>query len=191
MNLFTPPLPSAARYVPGLFTEDESAALFDRLRPALPWHRPRLFLYGRWVNMPRAVCWFGPIAYRYSNHMHKPAPMPAEIETVCDRVYAATGLAFNAVLCNLYENGNDSVSWHADDDFTPGEHSAIASISFGAARRFDLRHKTGRPTHSIDLMPGSLLLMGSGMQSEWEHAVPKVAHAGERINLTFRCVGAT
>lgn len=186
MNLLIPPLPKGVTYTPTLFDHHEAVEIQSTLTTSLPWNRPRVFLWGRWVRIPRDVCWFGPVEYRYSNHLHLAAPMPPAIETICARVEQVSGFTFNAVLCNRYDDESDSVDWHSDDDYQPSEHGAIASVSFGCTRRFDLRHKSGRPTHSIDLEHGSLLLMGPGVQYEWEHRIPKTSHAYERINLTFR-----
>ena len=41
----------------------------------------------------------------------------------------------------------------------------------------------------VKLEPGSLLLMGRGVQTTYQHALPKRASAGRRINLTFRAPG--
>ena len=42
---------------------------------------------------------------------------------------------------------------------------------------------------AVKLEPGSLLLMGRGVQTAYQHALPKRASAGRRINLTFRAPG--
>ena len=67
----------------------------------------------------------------------------------------------------------------------------IASVSFGAERVFQLRHKIrkGLPKYRIVLRNGSVLLMGDTLQSNWIHQLPKVKGLSEpRINLTFRNV---
>jgi alkylated DNA repair dioxygenase AlkB len=33
---------------------------------------------------------------------------------------------------------------------------------------------------------GDLLVMGSGVQRDWQHALPRRARAGERLGLGFR-----
>ncbi|MFM5982088.1 MAG: alpha-ketoglutarate-dependent dioxygenase AlkB, partial [Sphaerospermopsis kisseleviana] len=55
---------------------------------------------------------------------------------------------FNSVLLNLYRDGKDSVSWHSDDEPELGKNPIIASVSFGATRRFSLRHKHSK-NHKI------------------------------------------
>jgi alkylated DNA repair dioxygenase AlkB len=46
-------------------------------------------------------------------------------------------LGYNAVPCNLYRNGNDSVGLHADAE--PEMGPVIASVSLGAERLFRLK----------------------------------------------------
>lgn len=99
---------------------------------------------------------------------------------------AAAGCAYNSVLANLYENENDSVGWHADDEPEMSAAHPIASLSLGAERRFEMRHGAAPPV-ALALAHGSLLVMAAGMQQEWRHRVPKSRQAcGARINLTFR-----
>jgi alkylated DNA repair dioxygenase AlkB len=82
------------------------------------------------------------------------------------------------------------VSWHADDEPELGHNPTIASVSFGATRRFGLRHKEQRDRrHTLDLTHGSLLLMRGATQHHWQHQIPKSTKpCGERINLTFRVI---
>ena len=125
----------------------------------------------------------------YSGIPHEPLPWTAELKALRDEVSAATGARFNSVLLNRYRSGEDSVSWHRDDEPELGRDPVIASLSLGATRRFKLRHLATKETHSLDLNDGSLLLMSGPSQREWEHCLTKTKRAvGERINLTFRWV---
>jgi alkylated DNA repair dioxygenase AlkB len=95
---------------------------------------------------------------------------------------------FSTVLLNLYRDGNDSNGWHSDNEKELGEDPIIASLSFGEKRVFHLKHKKD-PTlkYKIELEHGSLLLMGSGSQTNWKHQLPKSKRKMQpRINLTFR-----
>jgi len=97
-----------------------------------------------------------------------------------------TNRDFNSVLLNQYRSGADSIGWHADDE--PGVGETIASVSFGAARRFLLRDaETKVVVAEIPLGNGDLIVMLPGVQKYYEHSVPKTAkQVGVRINLTFR-----
>jgi alkylated DNA repair dioxygenase AlkB len=82
------------------------------------------------------------------------------------------------------------MGWHSDDEKELGPNPSIASVSFGATRRFDFKHKTEANTKfSIHLESGSLLLMQGDMQHHWLHQIPTQKRIQEpRINLTFRYI---
>ena len=77
----------------------------------------------------------------------------------------------NSVLANLYRNGQDYVSWHSDDEKELGKNPTIASVSFGATRRFLLRHRSNKDLETVDLSlgHGSLLIMKGSTQHYWKH----------------------
>lgn len=52
-----------------------------------------------------------------------------------------TGKRFNSCLVNLYRDKNDCVGFHADDEKLFGSDPFIASVSFGQARRFQMKRK--------------------------------------------------
>ncbi len=66
----------------------------------------------------------------------------------------------------------------------------IAIVSFGAERNISFRRigAKGNPERQL-LEDGSLLLMHAGMQTAWQHKIPKHdGPCGRRISLTFRCL---
>jgi alkylated DNA repair dioxygenase AlkB len=160
------------------------------LRDALPFRQATVRVYGKEYPQPRLVCWFGPCAYTYSGLTLEAAPFPKMLEDLRVRVSAEAGEDFNSVLCNLYRNGEDYVSYHSDDEPLFGNDPVIASLSFGETRRFKLRRKDDHKVkQSFDLTDGSLLIMGRGVQPAWQHSVPKARRSVvPRINLTFRRV---
>jgi alkylated DNA repair dioxygenase AlkB len=88
---------------------------------------------------------------------------------------------------NYYHDGNDGASWHADDEKSILPNSCIASISLGAPRKFEFKHKQTQEKVSLELAPGSLLLMQGTTQTHWIHQLPKSKKITEqRLNLTFR-----
>ena len=79
------------------------------------------------------------------------------------------------------------MGWHSDDEKEIVPNSSIASLSFGAERKFALKHKVNKEAHSIILENGSLLEMSGSFQKNWLHALPKSKKIDSpRINLTFR-----
>lgn len=169
---------------------DEADALFTLLCEQVDWQQPSIHIAGRTLPIPRLQSWQGAQAYhyRYSGLTFQAEPMHPKIAALCNRIEQATGYKFNSVLCNLYRNERDSVSWHADDEAELGSDPAIASFSLGAQRRFQVRDKNKtNPTTTIELTHNSLLLMPPGFQQHYVHQLPKSAKpCTARINLTFR-----
>jgi alkylated DNA repair dioxygenase AlkB len=98
-----------------------------------------------------------------------------------------TGTTFNSCLLNLYHTGEEGMAWHSDDEKSLGKDSAIASLSFGAERKFLLKHKQTKQSISILLESGSLLVMKGATQTNWLHSLPKTTKVTKpRVNLTFR-----
>lgn len=130
------------------------------------------------------------ISYQYSGIVREAHPMTPLLEQIGTLCTVHTGAQFNSVLVNLYRDGQDSVSWHSDDEAVNGVEPTIASVSFGATRRFDLRHKETKETIRVDLEDGSLLVMSGLSQQCWVHQIAKTkTPVGPRINLTYRLVG--
>jgi alkylated DNA repair dioxygenase AlkB len=87
----------------------------------------------------------------------------------------------------LYRNGEEGMGWHSDDEPELGKEPIIASLSLGAERAFDFKHKDSEYKQRIYLQNGSLLLMKGATQKHWKHALPKSKKVlAPRINLTFR-----
>lgn len=173
------------------FPADAAGRLFAEIRREIDWRQETITIFGANRLVPRLVAWHGDAAarYAYSGVMHEPEPWTPALSSIRASVRRITGLAFNAVLLNLYRDGRDGMGWHADDEPELGPDPVIASVSLGAARRFCLRHRRLGLRVDLTLEDGSLLLMSGATQRNWVHAVPKTARpVGERINLTFRRV---
>lgn len=168
----------------------EAQDWFERLRAEVPWECHRLRLFGREVDAPRLSCWIGDAdaVYVYSGARFAPRAWTPACAELRERASALCGENYNSVLCNLYRDGNDSMGWHSDDEHELGPAPRIASLSFGAARRFRLRHRRDPAQRlELDLASGSLLLMGGATQRNYRHDLPKTKRpVGARINLTFR-----
>jgi len=175
------------------FTPEESDAFFNDLLGATRWGQGQIKLYGKFHAEPRLTAWHGNEgkSYSYSGITLSPLPWTALLIEIKERVDAAARIQFNSVLLNLYRDGRDSNGWHQDNEPELGQNPVIASVSFGATRRFQLRHKFRKdlPKVEMDLEHGSLLVMRGPTQHFWQHQIPKTAKpVGPRINLTFRVI---
>ncbi len=176
----------------GFFGEAESEKLFQALADNIHWAEQNITIYGKTVKVPRLVAWYGDAgkSYTYSGTTMHPEPWTPVLSMMKVRIEAVAGIVFNSVLLNFYRNGQDSMGWHSDDEPELGANPVIASVSFGATRTFQFKHKhNSELRQSIDLTPGSLLLMGGTTQHFWKHQIPKTKKTlGPRINLTFRAI---
>jgi alkylated DNA repair dioxygenase AlkB len=174
------------------FSPAESAELFQTLMESIQWKQDNLNLYGKTIAVPRLTAWYGDTgnSYTYSGIAQQPLPWTATLLTIKTQVEAAAGVPFNSVLLNQYRDGADSVAWHSDDEPELGANPVIASVSFGATRVFQFKHKHDSDQRlSLELTPGSLLLMRGATQHFWKHQIPKTKKlCGPRINLTFRVI---
>ncbi|MEC8103316.1 MAG: alpha-ketoglutarate-dependent dioxygenase AlkB [Pseudomonadota bacterium] len=177
-------------YLPAWLSEASAKHLFADLMANLCWQQPSITLYGKQHPIPRLQAWLGdrPHKYRYSGQDFIADIWPDSVADIARDISAETGVLMNSVLVNLYRDGQDSMGWHADDEPELGPDPVIASLSLGATRDFALRRTgTTRQAGRIALSDGSLLVMKAGMQSRWQHALPKRARVKlPRINLTFR-----
>ncbi|WP_434422813.1 alpha-ketoglutarate-dependent dioxygenase AlkB family protein [Nannocystis pusilla] len=176
-----------------LGADERTALLAELARVQDRFDRDRVVMYGKTVDSPRMVCAFGDdgLHYRYAGVDRTTHPWPPHLRAARDRIAAACGHPFNYALVNLYRTGDDYIGWHADkvSDLVPG--SAIASLSLGAARPFQLRHKSSGELHEVLLASGSLLVMRGTCQQFYKHSLPRRRGVSEaRFNVTFRHVRA-
>lgn len=147
--------------------------LFAHLLEVAPWAAHERPMYDRTVAEPRLTtrAWIDP-----------PDPVPAMAAALSYHY----GCDLSVVSANLYRDGHDSVAWHGDRVGRRRDHTVVAIVSLGAARRFLLRPVVGG--RSLRLTPGNgdLMVLGGTCQRTWQHSVPKCASAGPRISVMFR-----
>ncbi len=149
----------------------------------------KVVIYGKHIVTDRKIAWYGdePYSYTYSNTTKQAHLWTTELLQLKKIVEERTDTAFNSCLLNLYHNGAEGMSWHSDNEEALGKNAVIASLSFGAQRKFSFKHKQSKKTVSLELEEGSLLLMKGETQQHWLHSLPKTTKVLEpRINLTFR-----
>lgn len=177
----------------GFWSAPVSDRLFDILLQDTHWQQETAHLFNQAIPIPRLTAWHGDEGkvYTYSGIELQPAPWTETLLTIKAAIETIVPVRFNSVLLNLYRHGQDSVGWHSDAEPVLGRNPTIASASFGATRRFSLKHKRRQDLKAVhlDLAHGSLVLMQGPTQHHWVHQVPKTAKpVGPRINLTFRII---
>ncbi len=171
------------------FSVTASKRYFESLLADVKWQSASIRIAGRHIPIPRLQCWVADpgLSYAYSGITMTPEKWSKNLLEIRHRVEDLAGQSFNAVLINLYRDGNDSVAWHADDEPELGLNPVVASVSFGADRPFELKHRHNDLKTRLTLHDGSVVVMGRTVQNHWLHQLPKVKALREpRINLTFR-----
>jgi alkylated DNA repair dioxygenase AlkB len=176
-------------HIETFLNHQESAIYFEMLKNDINWQQEEMNMYGKELPFPRLTAWYADEGktYSFSGLTLKPKPWTNSLLELKKRVEVKTNAKFNSVLLNRYRDGQDSISWHQDDEKDLGKDPVIASLNFGATSRFQLRHLRSKEKIDIALKHGSLLVMFGKLNQYWQHQVPKTKKAvGERINLTFR-----
>ena len=189
LNLFqelTPVLPIT--YYPDFLSLEQANSLYQHCLK-LEWQQNQIRIAGKTMPVPRLECIYGDNGcnYLYSNSVFlKPLWWTEALQVMRDRITALTGYKFRIVIGNQYRTGTDSIGWHADNESSMGFNPAIASVSLGSCRKFQIKPRNGKAT-DFWLEHGSLLVMHPGCQSTHLHQVPKTNKVvSTRINLTFR-----
>ncbi len=180
-----------AYYHGSILETAQADSLLEKLLESLPWQHDEIFLFGKTIVTARQVAWFGDTnkCYTYSGKTHQPSPWTKELLLIKEEIEKRTDTSYNSCLANLYQEGEQGMGWHQDNEKELGPNPTIASLSLGAERRFDFRHKETREKISLHLAHGSLLLMTGNTQHHWQHQLPKTKKVTQpRINLTFRTI---
>ncbi|WP_452223137.1 alpha-ketoglutarate-dependent dioxygenase AlkB family protein [Lacinutrix chionoecetis] len=179
-------------YFPNFFSTTEAETFFNSILHETNWQQDDITIYGKTYAQPRLTALFANNnkPYSYSNITMYPEAFTASLLKIKEKVETKTNVIFTTCLANLYRDGNDSNGWHADNEKELGKHPVIASVTFGAARYFYLKHKKDKALkQKILLENGSLLIMQGKTQEYWLHQIAKTKkEVKPRINLTFRVI---
>jgi len=178
-------------YYGPIISVDKAQYYLTQLLETIEWKNDEAILFGKRIVTKRKVAWYGNerYSYTYSNSTKHALPWTAELRELKALVEEQTGTEFNSCLLNLYHDGEEGMAWHSDDEEALGKNTEIASLSFGADRKFSFKHKTTNQTVSVVLEKGSLLVMKGATQTFWMHRLPPTKKVKKpRVNLTFRTI---
>jgi alkylated DNA repair dioxygenase AlkB len=170
---------------------DQALKYESILLNTIEWKQEEVFVFGKKHKEPRKTAWYGDekCVYSYAGKTNHPLPWNEALFQLKTNIEALIpGANFNSVLLNQYRDGNDKMGWHSDNEKELGKNPIIASLSLGATRFFDLKHKRIKSLKKrLELPAGSLLIMCGSTQENWLHQVPQQKTIKDRrINLTFR-----
>lgn len=185
------PKDGTVEYLGKIFTEEQSEIYYVKLLNEINWQHDVVKIFGKEIITKRKVAFLGDegISYKYSGKTKIAEKWLKFILEIKSTVEEISGEKFNACLLNYYHNGSEAMSWHSDNEKEILKHSAIASVSFGAERKFGFKHNFSKEEISLMLENGSLLTMKDETQIYWKHKLYTNAKITEpRINLTFRTI---
>lgn len=157
--------------------------LFNLLKSEIPWRQVEYFKRDRGLHVvtPRLTYVTGSFYNNLGN------PHPSWILKLKQNIELVTDTEYNFILYAYYRNGEDSITWHSDDERFLGKNTVISGVSFGNPRHFQLKNKKTKEIEKILMSHGDLIVMKNNCQENYEHAVLKTKdNVGERISLTFR-----
>lgn len=183
------PMDGEVYYFGQILTYEEAAHYCAKLLEEIPWEFDRAIIFGKSITTKRKTAWYGnkPFLYTYSKITRQALPWSHRLLALKQLIEVRSGQTFNSCLMNLYPTGAEGMAWHSDGEKDLQKNGAIASLSFGAERKFSFKHKKTKEIISISLEAGSLLVMKGATQTYWWHRLPPTKKILEpRINLTFR-----
>lgn len=183
------PFDGNADYYGSVMGADAAGRCMELLMRDIEWRNDEAVIFGRHIITKRKVAWYGDsgYGYKYSGVVREALPWTAQLLELKRLTEELTGVGYNSCLLNLYHDGDEGMAWHSDDEKELAPGGAIASLSFGAERRFLFRHKATKEIVELSLAAGSLLVMRGTTQDRWVHSLPKMKRVTRpRVNLTFR-----
>lgn len=185
------PFDGEVNYYGKLFNKPEADDFFKALMENIPWENDQHIIFGKTIITKRKMAWFGdePFSYTYSQVTRTALPWIETLVALKSIAEKESRETYNSCLLNLYHNGDEGMGWHSDDEPEMKKYGAIASMSFGADRKFVFKHKQSNDQVSVFLEHGSLLVMKGATQTHWLHRLPPTKKVlNPRINLTFRTI---
>jgi len=178
-------------YYGKLFSQKDADHYLQMLLANVDWRNDEAIIFGKKIITKRKVAWYGdkPFQYTYSKITKLALPWTNELLQIKSFTEERTGETFNSCLLNLYHNGEEGMAWHSDGETDLKKNGTIASLSFGAERKFAFKHKQSKEKVELVLEHGSLLIMKGTTQDHWLHRLPPTKQISKaRVNLTFRTI---
>lgn len=176
-------------YYGKIFEPLKANRLFEILLTTIDWQPDQAVIFGKTIVTKRKVAWYAEKAfpYRYSGTTKVALPWTEELQSIKELAEKHSGETYNSCLLNLYHSGEEGMAWHSDGETELKKDGAIASLSFGAERKFSFKHKQTKERIDLQLEHGSLMVMKGTTQTHWLHRLPPTKKVLQpRVNLTFR-----
>ena len=185
------PSDGSVHYFGKLMSKQEADGYYTALLNNIAWENDQAIIFGKRIITKRKVAWYGdkPFQYTYSSITKQALQWNDALKALKAIAENVSGETYNSCLLNLYHTGEEGMAWHSDAEKDLKKNGAIASLSFGAERKFAFKHKKTAAVVNVLLEHGSLLVMKDETQTHWLHRLPPTKKiSSPRINLTFRTI---
>lgn len=151
---------------------------------------PKIKIFNKEATQHRCIGFFSneSIGYYYSGQLAKSQPLTVSLKNLLDKINQKFNSTFNGILVNKYNDGNDYIGKHSDDEKGLDSNIGVLSLSYGAVRKFRIRNKIdNKIVVDVLLDPGVIVQMGGYFQKEFTHEIPIQKKVKEcRYSFTFR-----
>lgn len=167
---------------------------FQEIWDLHPEERSKVVIYGKEQTVPRYQKSYIN-DYSFSGAVAKADKLPVILKPYLKWLNRLDYDNFNQFLLNWYENGENYIGSHADDEKQLIPNSPIVTITLceeGILRTFRIRDKkTKSIIKNVETPNGIILVMGGRFQKEFKHEIVKIGgakaeKAGRRISITLR-----
>ena len=150
---------------------------------------PQIMIYGKVAFQHRSIGFFSNESegYRYSGQLAASQSLTPNLSQLLECVNQMFGAKFNGILVNQYENGEDSIGAHSDDERYL-DTAGVVSVSLGESRTFRIRDKkTKKIVLDVASDSGKIIFMAGEFQKLFTHEIPtEKKKKNPRISFTFR-----
>lgn len=192
--------------IENFYSEKESSDLYNKIISSCIFETKNISVYGKLLPMPRKITYFGVNDYVYSGAIHHKQPIPEFIteiindfinfEPISKYIKKENTSLLNSCLINYYQDGDDYIHFHSDDEKELGpdneKNILVFSLSLGDEREFVIKGKPKcgpKMELKTTLKNGSLLITYGDFQHKFIHSLLKSKEkCNGRINLTFRYI---
>lgn len=150
---------------------------------------PQIMIFGKEAFQRRSIGFFSNESegYRYSGQMAESQLLTPNLSELLKYINEIFNANFNGILVNRYENGENYIGAHSDDEKYL-DPVGVVCVSWGESRKFRIRDKVTRKiVLDIPVESGKILIMAGDFQKLFLHEIPvEKKKKDPRISFTFR-----
>jgi alkylated DNA repair dioxygenase AlkB len=153
-------------------------------------YHPEIKVFNKICHQQRSIGFYSDTSkgYNYSTTLTPSKQMKQCLRELLIYINDKFDADFNGILINKYENGEEYIGKHSDDEKGLQPKCGVIAMSFGAVRKFRIRDKlTGKVVLDIPTLPNKIIQMAGNFQKEFTHEIPVEKKVKDcRYSFTFR-----